>query len=139
MALIDSTRVTEIFMNCLLKKNEVDNKNEPTVKTVFVEGITISVYFSKERIESNKKEIEDIVDNLEEVFYKGYSFLRMCLDKNNNQWTSTHKVQQELLLLALGVDKMRYCMPREDWDIFPHSIPYIISKFENEYLVPVFE
>lgn len=138
MPLIQSTRVTEIFMDCLLKADEISKDNKPIVKTTVVEGINITVHLHKKRLESHKKEIESMIDNLSEVFYKGYSFINMCLDKNEEEWTSIAKVQQELLLLALGIDKMRYCLPKEEWDVFPYGVPYVISKFKDGYLAPVF-
>lgn len=138
MTLINSTRLTEIFMDCLLNNDELNEKGEPIIETIYAKGIAIDVHFNKERINNYKEEIENMVDNLDEVFYKGHSFLRMCIDKNNNQWTSHHVIQEQLLLLALSIDKMRYCMAKEDWWLFPGSVPYVISKFEDEYLAPVF-
>lgn len=50
----------------------------------------------------------------------------MCLDKKHETWTGSHDTMQKLFLLAHGVGKASFALPRDLWNVFPGGVPYII-------------
>ena len=112
-------KINKIFRNCLF------DKTEEVTDPLMVEGITINVGFNKKKIEDHREEIIDLVDNLHPTFKEGWSFLNMCLNKDNIQWTGSHQTMQELLLLGLAIEKIEYLLPKEMWSILPGEMPYI--------------
>ena len=121
--MIDPKRVNEIFMDCLLRKDEEDTGNY-----VEVEGIMNNVRFHPDRLESHKSEIKAILDELPEQFREsgggGWSFLSACYDKHGNQWTGLHSIIEQLFLLGIGIDKVKCLFPREMWSALPGGMPY---------------
>jgi len=117
--MLESGEVTEIFMKCLFKEEE------DSTTAIIVEGVRSKFGFHPQRLEENKPKILEMVSELDVGFKGGWSFLNLCLDKNGRQWTDFHKVCEQLLVLGLGVGCMRYVLPREMWDVFPSSMPYV--------------
>lgn len=132
--LINSERVTKIFVDCLFKNDEVVD-GKPTSEPVVVDGLTSKFGFHKERLISHKKEVAEMLKGLPDSFHKdgggGMSFLGMCDDKNGIQWTGFHKVMQELVVLGIGVGLVSYCAPKEMWDILPGGMPYLVVDLEK--------
>jgi len=91
-----------------------------------------NVGFHPDRIKDNENNISSMLSELSDDFMKnkggGMSFLKMCDDKNDNQWTHLHKTMEQLVLLGLSIDKVSYLMPREMWAAFPGGMPYIVIK-----------
>ncbi len=112
-------KINKIFRDCLF------NKIEEVIDPLMIEGITINVVFNKKKIEDHREEIIDLVDNLHPTFKEGWTFLNMCLNKDNIQWTGSHNTMQELLLLGLAIEKIEYLLPKEMWSILPGGMPYI--------------
>ena len=123
---INPVRVNEIFKDCLFKNEEVINNK--TVETpVIANGIVINVGFHPGRLKDNTEEIYDIIDNLHGMFYEGWTFLNFCLDKDENQWTGSHRTMEELMLLGLATNKLKYTCERELWSKLPGSMPYLFN------------
>ena len=93
-----------------------------------VEGIRMKVGFNPEKIEKNKDDINLLLDNMHSKFSEGWTFLNLCLDKNNNYWTGNYLTMEKLLLLGLAIGRIEYCCDRNMWDILPGKIPYIFIK-----------
>lgn len=127
--MINSGRVRNIFGLCLYMEDELehDENNELIIPedSIKVEGITGTVYFNPIRINYYKDEIKSIVKQLHHSFEEGWSFLNMCLDINNEQWTGVHRTMEELLDLGLAAKCLEYCTPREIWDLLPNKMPYV--------------
>lgn len=122
--MIDSNRILEIFKDCLYKDEEVVN-GQPIIPSINVEGIMNKYGLHPIRLEGHKDEITSLVNELNPTFNEGWSFLNLCLDKENNQWTGSHHTMEILMVLALAINKFEYLFPREDWDMLPGSMPYI--------------
>lgn len=120
--LIDAKRVDEIFYDCFLPVND---KSEAKENSTFVEGITIDVFFDNEKLDKNKNELNNIINNLNPTFKNGWTFLNLCLDKENNQWTGLHEEMQKLMLLGMAIGRMGYCCGRDLWNILPGNVPYV--------------
>ena len=95
---------------------------------VKVEGIVRIFGFNSERLESKRELVKEILDNLPDEFKEGYTFLNLCMTKDGDFWTGTHFVMEELVALAIGLDLMEYCLPREFWSALPGSMPYVRIK-----------
>lgn len=120
-------KVTEIFMDCLFTEDE-DSTN-----FLEVEGILVNVGFNPIKIEKHRDSIRDLTNKLNENFLIGWSFLNICFNKDNELWTSSHKVCEQLLLLGLAIGKLEYILPRDVWNILPGKLPYIRLIGDVEY------
>lgn len=114
--------VRDAFMDCLFKEEE-DKTNY-----VEVEGIMNNFGLHPQRLEGKRELITALLAELPTEFKEGWSFLNFCTNKNGELWTGEHAVCEQLIVMAIGLDLMSYCMPREMWAILPGGVPYIIVK-----------
>ena len=124
---LTAERVEYIFMDCLFKDDEL-----PAEEYIPAPGITSSVGFHPERVESYKDEIAKMLGELPDEFQEtgggGMSFLNACNDKHGNQWTGMHETMEHLFQLGLAVGKVMCQMPREMWAILPCGMPYYVVR-----------
>lgn len=113
-----------IFMNCLFKEDEQKENHK------IGEGVMLNVGFHPERLALSELSIIEMLNELPDSFKKsgggGMSFMNMCVDKNDTQWTDFHKTMDELVCLGNAIGKLTYLMPREMWSAFPGGMPYIV-------------
>jgi hypothetical protein len=122
---LDAEIVNRIFLDCLLRDDEMEgDKPREGVPVKLVEGITMNVGMHEERLKAHAEEIAALVAELPAEFQEGWSFLNMCNDRHGNLWTGMHQTMQELVLLAVGVGKMKLCAPRALWPMLPGGVPY---------------
>lgn len=112
----------EAFAKCLFKEGE------DTTGMIAVEGIVHKYGFHPERLQEQKKTIKALVAELPAQFKEGWSFLNLCMTKDNREWTGVQLRMEQLMVMAIGLDIMAYCMPREMWQILPGGVPYVIVK-----------
>lgn len=121
---LDPERVESIFTECLLRHGE-DPSNHIEVK-----GIVVHAIFHPERLQGHKTEIEAMLDELPDEFKQshggGWSFLCACNDRHNYQWTSTHLHMEELFLLGIGISRVRFLLPREEWQFLQGGMPFLV-------------
>lgn len=121
---LDPERVDAIFRECLLRRGE-DSSNQ-----IEVEGIVLHALFHPERLQGYKTEIEAMLDELPDEFKQshggGWSFLNACNDRHNNQWTSTHLHMEELFLLGIGIKRVQYMLPRDEWQFLMGGMPFLV-------------
>ena len=55
----------------------------------------------------------------------GMSFLNMCNDINDEQWTGAHRVMDQLICLAVALD-LGNVMLEELKGILPGGVPYFV-------------
>lgn len=122
--MINPQEVNNIFRDCLFKTEEIIN-NKTIYEPLVVVGISVNVGFNPKRIEKNKIKISSIIDNLHDKFDNGWTFLNLCLDKNENQWTGSQLTMQELMLLGIAINKLEYCCKPDMWHLLPQGMPYI--------------
>ena len=124
--MINPERVNELFTDCLFKEGE----NIGNYVKVDVEGITRTVEFHPERLESHRTEIIAMLDELPDEFKEsgggGMSFLNACNDKHGNQWTGFHQRMEQLFQLGIGINAAKCLMPREMWEVLPGGMPYYV-------------
>lgn len=118
-------KVENIFVDCLYKDSELKD-GKPIIEPIYVEGISMHLGFNPNSIERHREEIKELVLNLHPMFHQGWSFLNLCLDKDENLWTGEHRTMEKLLVLAIASGYMKYCLPKQDWDVFPRKMPYVM-------------
>lgn len=126
--MIDAEKVLALFTDSLHKNEElVDNK--PPADAILVEGIVHKIVFHPGRLESHRKEVGAILQELPPEFLKskggGWSFLEMCVDKDGNHW-GEHFNMEQLVTMGVGLGVVRYCLDREYWPDLPGSMPYLV-------------
>lgn len=119
-------RVEEVFFACMFEDGEDTSNN------VVAEGVTSTVGFHPDRLESNSGAIVELLGELPDVFKAsgggGMSFLNACDDKHGNQWTGLHQTMEQLFLLGLASGKVVCLLPREAWDALPGGMPYYVIQ-----------
>jgi len=58
----------------------------------------------------------------------GMSFLNMCNDKDDSQWTDMHQNVDELVCLGKAINVVKFLMPREMCSVLPGGMPYIVIE-----------
>jgi hypothetical protein len=128
--MIDIKKLNEMFLDSLFRDKEVV-EGKPTTDPVLVIGIVQKVGFHKERLNSHKQEVIDLLDQLPDDFQPekggGTSFLNMCVDKDGAQW-GEHRNMEQLCMMAIGLGLADWCMPREMWNVLPGGMPYFGIK-----------
>lgn len=122
--MISSTKVSEIFDSCLFKEDEIID-GKPIVEPIYVDGITSKFGLHPERVNQYAEEVGKFISELPETFKEGWTFLKLCETKDGEQWTGLHKVCEELMVLGIATNKMKYCSPKEFWGMLPGGLPYI--------------
>ena len=116
--------IQKIIKYCLYNDDEVVNREIPE-GAIIAKGIRMHIAFHPDRLNECEDKIEELINDLPETFNEGWSFLNMCLDRNNNEWTSSHRTMDELLILGLASGKLEYCCEREMWNVLPGGMPYV--------------
>lgn len=133
-AKLDANRVRELLADSLFKSDEVKDGEIPA-DAVIVEGIQMKVGMKKERLESYRQEVTEMLAELPENFHKsgggGWTFLNACMDKQGNQW-GEHSNVDELLILGQGLGLVTYCLPRELWSVLPGGMPYFVVDLQEQ-------
>jgi len=126
--------VNATFRSSLFTDEEVSNLSQEELleKSVVVDGIRSKIGFNPDRIEELRDDITSMLGQFNKNFYSkdvggeaGWSFLNMCKDKNGHLWTGMHNIMDKLIMLGLAIKGLKYCMPRDMWNVFPGEMPYI--------------
>lgn len=132
---INSAFVTQAFHDCLFGPEIKSEANLPP-DAVQVDGIMSNFALNKAKLESHRKEIESLLPLIPNEFKVsgggGMSFLNLCYDVNNHQWTSFHLVMEQLLVLAIGLGLATILLPRPFWSALPGGMPYVSFHELNE-------
>lgn len=119
----NADRVEAIFRDCMFKDGE------PTEGFVPAPGITIDVGFHPVRLASYREEVRAMIRELPESFMKngggGMSFLNLCNNRHDDQWTGFQQRMEQLVQLGIALGMASYCLPREYWGVMPGGVPYI--------------
>lgn len=125
-AVLTPQRVEAVFISCLFKDGE------DTSEHIVAEGIAQTVGFHPGRIQQHRQDIHDMLAELPDEFKTsgggGYSFLNACMNRDGNQWTGLHQIQEQLVQLGIAIGEVEYCLPREMWMVLPGGMPYFLVK-----------
>lgn len=121
---LTADNVDFIFRDCLFRNDE------DTDNAVKAEGIMCKVFFHPERLESHKAKIIEMCDELPDNFKAssggGWSFLNLCINRSQEQWTGDHRQMEQLMVLGLASGKMQLLTRRELWETLPGGMPYVM-------------
>lgn len=135
--LIDSQAVMNALSDSFYLDEEIaalpkDEMGAP-VGAVIVEGVLGPMGFHPERLETHREEITGWLQALPVLFRSaelggggGWSFLNVCQDRNDVQWTGLHMAMNALLCMGIGLDLCAWVMPRDFWHVFPGGMPYVV-------------
>ena len=133
----DDPRVQEVRA-CLLAKKPLPDC------AVIAEGVMKKVAFDKERLESKRQYVREMLGQLPKEFFKetggGYTFLNGCMRSDGTQWGEQISVDS-LLCLGIALDYVTILMPRDMWYLFPGSVPYFVvdlsAKSMKDSTIPI--
>ena len=138
---LNTENVVSIFRDCLLSDDDPRKAELEGVTSledlpdflVPAEGIQLKTGMVREKIEAHRDEIRSMLEALPSSFHAneggGMSFLNMCEDQEGDQWTGSHEVVEQLLVLGIAAGFVSYPMPREMWQILPGAVPYVVVTF----------
>lgn len=122
--MIDSKKLFEVFQDCLMSKKDIVN-GKAKVEYIVIEGIINRYCLDKGKLKKHEEFIKEFIKELPDEFVQGWSFLNLCCDEENEQWTSSNIGAEQLMVLAMGINKAQYLVPRTMWDMLPGRVPYI--------------
>ena len=122
---LTSEAVQAVFLDCLFKKEEIVDGKPPS-DAVIVEGVVQKFGLHKQRLESHRSEVAELLAELPDEFSKGggWSFLNMCNTKDGVQW-GEHRNMEQLMVLGVWLGLMRFAFPRDMWIVLPGGVPYV--------------
>lgn len=130
MTSLDPNRLDTIFRDCLFTEEEAGAGPLPEGEGVIAEGVVNTFGFHRERLESHRAEVREMLLDLDEAFLKskggGWSFLNACVDREGRQWTGLHLAQEQLMTLGIGLGLVQVPLPRELWSVLPGGVPYFV-------------
>lgn len=116
---LTSENVEAIFKDCLTDE-----------RSFIVKSVVIRASFDREKVEAHEEEIMQMLMQLPAQFHRpggcGWTFLNMCIDRDGNQWTDFHQMQDKLVCLGRAIGAVEFVMPRDLWKVFPGGMPYIV-------------
>lgn len=124
--MIDPDLVHTTFLNSLFTDEEVA---EGITHFTEAKGIMLHVGFHPQRLEEQRSQVVEwlsqLPDNFKDSLGGGWTFLHFHTLANGEQWTSFHKVCDELITLGIGL-KLCSVLLREVSSELPGGVPYII-------------
>ncbi len=119
----DADELRELMRYCLFAEGE------PTQPRIEVPGITATFCFHPGRIVEKRSAIAEQLAGLPFPFHQGkgdgWSFLNACMDQHDRQW-GEHMDMQALMVLGIAAGLVRYCLPRDMWDVLPGGVPFFV-------------
>jgi len=104
-------------------------EGRPADGAILVQGIVRNFGFDRDRIAESLPEIERLIGELPPPFLMseggGWSFLNLCQDRHDQQWTGSHATMEALCCLAIAAERAAWLLPREMWGLLPGSMPYV--------------
>ena len=127
--MIDPKEIHDMILDCLFKEGE------PTDKFVAASGVVGNFGFHPDRLASYKPKLAEMIGDLHPAFLKevggGWTFLNLCMDKNEHTWTDSQRVADEFLCLCVGNNLAQILIPRDMWSMLPGVVPYVVFSKEG--------
>ena len=88
-----------ILKDCMYESDKIGDD------FVFIDVIMHKFVFKKEKLDKNKNDIIDMLEQLPPQFKQGLSFLIACDDKDGDQWEE-HVNMEALVVLVIAIGKV---------------------------------
>lgn len=120
--------VHNTIRDCLYTEEEIKATNGKAPEgTIMVEGIMNRFGMHPERLESHREDVKSMLSQLPDEFMRskgdGWSFLNAAVRKDGTQWGEQPDMEI-LFCLGMGLNLVKYTLPREMWDTLPGGMPY---------------
>ena len=138
---LTAENVDTVIKDLLLTDEEADAAGISTEATpeqieanglVLVECLIHTFVFHPKRVAEQRDNIRSMLERLPDGYRAsgggGWSFLNLCVDKDDVQWTSFHRTQEALCALAIAADLGEWVLPRDLWGALPGGMPYFVYK-----------
>ncbi len=118
---LTAENVERVFKDCLAEHRE---------GAQLIHGVILKAAFNHSKVSANRDNILSMLSLLPEPFFvgigSGWSFLNLCVDHNERQWTGLHQTCDMLVCLglAIGAVEIRF-KQRELWQVLPGGMPYL--------------
>lgn len=126
---LTAENVERIFIACL--GSHMDCGKD----MVKVRGITFSVLLKKDALAQHTDEIVATLEELPPQFHEhhggGYTFLSGHLTRDDRQW-GEHTHVEQLIVLGIGIGRVKFPLPRNMWDTLPGGMPYFMVTTEQQ-------
>ncbi len=109
-------------------KKSLYREGESVTETIEIDGVAHKYAFNVERLKEQKETVEALVAELPAEFKQGWTFLNLCMTKDGGQWTGLQLRSEQLMVMAIALDLMKYCLPKNMWFVLPGGVPYVIVK-----------
>lgn len=130
---LTAAAVEAAFFASLFDADEV--RRHPITNAVKVEGIVTNVGFHPGRLAKQEDAVKAFIADLNPTFMAdvggGWSFLNLCMTKDDVHW-GEQKQCEMLMLLAIGLGYAY--MPiadRKMWAVLPGGVPYVAFTREK--------
>lgn len=121
--LLTTDAVDAVVKRCLY------GDERPTEGAVIVEGIVTSYGFDRNRLAESVPEIERLIGELPDAFLMsgggGWTFLNLCQDRHDRQWTGSQATMEAFCCVAIAAKRAAWLLPREMWGLLPGGMPYV--------------
>lgn len=126
---LTSMMVDEIFRDSLFREEEIID-GKPVEAFTIGEGITGNALFHTGRLNEHKNEINQM---LEMILDAGdiVPFVNLCVLKDGRLWSGEHYIMEELVVLGIASEILKYPFERELWDNCPGGLPFVIKNEEK--------
>ena len=116
--------VNKTFLKCLYQDGE------SAAGATIVEGILGKFGLNPGRLKEHEQDITDMLNELPKDFHEktggGMSFLNACNTKKGALWTGEHRTMEELVVMGIGIGRVKYCLPKDFWKSLPGGMPYFM-------------
>jgi hypothetical protein len=131
---LTAENVTAVFMDSMFRDEEVANGKPKEGEFLKGMGVATAIGFHPQRTEQHRQDVIDMLECLPDTFKAssgGWTFLNMCVDKKNVQWTGEHRVMDQLVCLGVALDLLELT-PRSMNAMLPGGVPYVVYKDKKD-------
>ncbi len=125
--------VGRVFSKCMYK-NPPESAEEIPTGSIIAEGIRGRFVFDPKIVESNKKDIKDMLSQLTDQMSVVVSFLNLPVTSKGEQWGEQFDAEK-LMVLGIAAGYIKYVLPAEQWKSFPGGMPMLILSFNKMEVV----
>jgi hypothetical protein len=108
---------------------------------VIAEGVMNNFAFHGGRLEGHREEIKGMLEEMPLSFFPadkggsgGHSFLALCETREGQIW-GQHRDVDQLIVLGVALDMVKYLAPRDMWKSLPGGLPYALINLDPPEVV----
>jgi hypothetical protein len=127
----DTTELTVESVNEIIEHCMIGAVTAPVTRAILSQGIVNAFVFDPDKIEEQQEQIRQLLSQLPENFELevggGWSFLNLCMRRDDEQWTGEQRLSEALMCLGLAAGwAVTAPSNRKTWASMPGGMPYVI-------------